>query len=57
MDLICSRDGDKILDELVAPMRFMKIDEVEFVAMKACVLFNPGMEVHVLGSLQLNVAI
>lgn len=29
------------MDQLVAPMRFMQMDDYEFVAMKACVLFNP----------------
>ncbi|GMR34047.1 hypothetical protein PMAYCL1PPCAC_04241 [Pristionchus mayeri] len=36
-----ARDCERVLDELVAPMRFLKIDETEFVAMKACILFNP----------------
>uniref|UniRef100_A0A914W4M7 Uncharacterized protein n=1 Tax=Plectus sambesii TaxID=2011161 RepID=A0A914W4M7_9BILA len=31
----------RILDELIAPMNLMQIDEVEFVALKACVFFNP----------------
>lgn len=29
------------MDQLVAPMRFMQMDDYEFIAMKACVLFNP----------------
>lgn len=36
------RDCERVLDELVEPMRFLKVDDIEFVAMKACVLFNPG---------------
>ncbi|GMT34038.1 hypothetical protein PFISCL1PPCAC_25335, partial [Pristionchus fissidentatus] len=36
-----ARDCERVLDELVAPMRFLKIDDTEFVAMKACILFNP----------------
>ncbi|VDN51799.1 unnamed protein product [Dracunculus medinensis] len=35
------RDCERVLDELVEPMRFLKVDDIEFVAMKACVLFNP----------------
>jgi len=31
----------RILDELIAPMSLMQIDEIEFVALKACVFFNP----------------
>ena len=29
------------MDQLVAPMRFLQMDDAEFVTMKACVLFNP----------------
>ena len=29
------------MDQLVAPMRYMQMDDYEFIAMKACVLFNP----------------
>lgn len=36
------RDCERMMDELVAPMRFLKMDDIEFVAMKACILFNPG---------------
>ncbi|CAJ0953715.1 unnamed protein product, partial [Mesorhabditis belari] len=35
------RDCERVMDQIVAPMRFMKLDPVEFVAMKACVLFDP----------------
>uniref|UniRef100_A0A8R1I3L6 Nuclear receptor domain-containing protein n=1 Tax=Caenorhabditis japonica TaxID=281687 RepID=A0A8R1I3L6_CAEJA len=35
------RDCEKVLDQLVEPMRFLKLDSKEFVALKACVLFNP----------------
>lgn len=35
------RDCERLMDELVAPMRFLHMDDIEFVAMKACVLFNP----------------
>ncbi|VDD89992.1 unnamed protein product [Enterobius vermicularis] len=35
------RDCERMMDELVAPMRFLKMDDIEFVAMKACILFNP----------------
>lgn len=36
------RDCEKVMDQLVEPMRFLKLDNKEFVALKACVLFNPG---------------
>ncbi|CAJ0610045.1 unnamed protein product [Cylicocyclus nassatus] len=29
------------MDQMVAPMRFLAIDDAEFVTLKACVLFNP----------------
>lgn len=29
------------MDELVEPMRFLCLDDAEFVTLKACVLFNP----------------
>ncbi|CAI2356904.1 unnamed protein product [Caenorhabditis sp. 36 PRJEB53466] len=35
------RDCEKVMDQLVEPMRFLKLDNKEFVALKACVLFNP----------------
>ncbi|KAI6192911.1 hypothetical protein M3Y99_01907500 [Aphelenchoides fujianensis] len=35
------KDCERVLDQLVAPMRFLGINDFEFVAMKACVLFNP----------------
>uniref|UniRef100_A0A1I7XVJ1 NR LBD domain-containing protein n=1 Tax=Heterorhabditis bacteriophora TaxID=37862 RepID=A0A1I7XVJ1_HETBA len=35
------RDCERVMDQMVAPMRFMKMDDAEFVALKACVLFNP----------------
>ncbi|PAV89033.1 hypothetical protein WR25_14970 [Diploscapter pachys] len=35
------RDCEKVMDEMVAPMRYLKMDDSEFVAIKACVLFNP----------------
>ncbi|KAI1722930.1 ligand-binding domain of nuclear hormone receptor domain-containing protein [Ditylenchus destructor] len=35
------KDCERVMDTLVAPMRFMQMDDVEFVAMKACILFNP----------------
>lgn len=35
------KDCERVMDTLVAPMRFMQIDEVEFVTLKACILFNP----------------
>uniref|UniRef100_A0A915D0I6 Uncharacterized protein n=1 Tax=Ditylenchus dipsaci TaxID=166011 RepID=A0A915D0I6_9BILA len=35
------KDCERVMDQLVAPMRFMQMDDVEFVAMKACILFNP----------------
>ncbi|CAB3400083.1 unnamed protein product [Caenorhabditis bovis] len=35
------RDCEKVMDQLVAPMRFLNMDDTEFVAMKACILFNP----------------
>lgn len=51
------RDCEKMMDQLVAPMRFLKMDDVEFVAMKACILFNPvakglsnGSVMHVLST-------
>ncbi|CAD5233879.1 unnamed protein product [Bursaphelenchus xylophilus] len=36
-----SKDCDRVMDTLVAPMRFLQMDDVEFVTMKACVLFDP----------------
>ncbi|KAL3989640.1 Zinc finger C4 type (two domains) family protein [Acanthocheilonema viteae] len=41
LENIYFRDCERIMDQLVAPMKFLKIDDVEFVALKACVLFNP----------------
>uniref|UniRef100_A0A8R1TRT3 Nuclear receptor domain-containing protein n=1 Tax=Onchocerca volvulus TaxID=6282 RepID=A0A8R1TRT3_ONCVO len=41
LENIYFRDSERIMDQLVAPMKFLKIDDVEFVALKACVLFNP----------------
>ncbi|KAF1747811.1 hypothetical protein GCK72_024277 [Caenorhabditis remanei] len=35
------RDCEKVMDQLVEPMRFLKLDNKEFVALKACVFFNP----------------
>lgn len=35
------KDCERVMDTLVSPMRFLQIDEVEFVALKACILFNP----------------
>jgi hypothetical protein len=35
------RDCERVMDQLVAPMRFMQMDDYEFVLLKACVLFNP----------------
>lgn len=29
------------MDTMVAPMRFLRLDDSEFVALKACILFNP----------------
>ena len=37
------------MDLLVSPIRFLRIDDVEFVALKACILFNPvarGLTAH-----------
>ncbi|KHJ95710.1 zinc finger, C4 type [Oesophagostomum dentatum] len=34
-------DCERVMDQMVAPMRFLSIDEAEFVTLKACVLFNP----------------
>ncbi|VDM75763.1 unnamed protein product [Strongylus vulgaris] len=34
-------DCEKMMDQMVAPMRFLAIDDAEFVTLKACVLFNP----------------
>lgn len=36
------RDCERVMDQMVAPMRFLHMDSMEFVAMKACVLFDPG---------------
>uniref|UniRef100_A0A915BGI0 Nuclear hormone receptor family member nhr-35 n=1 Tax=Parascaris univalens TaxID=6257 RepID=A0A915BGI0_PARUN len=51
------RDCERVMDQLVAPMRFLRMDDVEFVAMKACILFNPvakglssGSVMHVLST-------
>ncbi|PIO74480.1 Ligand-binding domain of nuclear hormone receptor [Teladorsagia circumcincta] len=35
------RDCERVMDQMVAPMRFLSIDDAEFVTLKACVLFNP----------------
>lgn len=35
------RDCEKVMDQLVSPMRFLEMDDAEFVALKACILFNP----------------
>ncbi|KAI6209772.1 hypothetical protein M3Y96_00256100 [Aphelenchoides besseyi] len=35
------KDCERVMDQLVAPMRYLNINDYEFVAMKACVLFNP----------------
>lgn len=43
------KDCEKVMDQLVEPMRFLKLDNKEFVALKACVLFNPvapGLSSH-----------
>uniref|UniRef100_A0A1I7TIH0 Nuclear receptor domain-containing protein n=1 Tax=Caenorhabditis tropicalis TaxID=1561998 RepID=A0A1I7TIH0_9PELO len=43
------RDCEKVMDQLVEPMRLLKVDNKEFVALKACVLFNPvapGLSSH-----------
>ncbi|CAI4227356.1 unnamed protein product [Auanema sp. JU1783] len=43
------RDCERVMDQLVAPMRFLKMDDAEFVALKACILFNPvakGLSPH-----------
>lgn len=39
--LFYRKDAERVMDLLVSPMRFLRIDDVEFVAMKACILFNP----------------
>ncbi|KHN77779.1 Nuclear hormone receptor family member nhr-35 [Toxocara canis] len=51
------RDCERVMDQLAAPMRFLRMDDVEFVAMKACILFNPvakgltnGSVMHVLST-------
>jgi hypothetical protein len=38
---IYRKDCEKVMDTLVSPMRFLQMDDVEFVLMKACILFNP----------------
>ncbi|CAJ0585370.1 unnamed protein product, partial [Mesorhabditis spiculigera] len=35
------RDCERVMDQLVAPMRTLQMDDVEFVAMKTSVLFDP----------------
>lgn len=40
-DLFYRKDAERVMDLLVSPMRFLRIDDAEFVAMKACILFNP----------------
>ncbi|KAH7710998.1 Protein NHR-35 b [Aphelenchoides avenae] len=40
-DYLYRKDCERVMDTLVAPMRFMQLDDVEFVALKACILFNP----------------
>ncbi|KAF7634315.1 hypothetical protein Mgra_00006281 [Meloidogyne graminicola] len=40
-DLFYRRDAERVMDMLVSPMRFLRMDDVEFVALKACILFNP----------------
>ena len=41
-DLEIGRCAARILDELVAPMREVQIDDSEFACMKAIVFFDPG---------------
>uniref|UniRef100_A0A183BQF5 Nuclear receptor domain-containing protein n=1 Tax=Globodera pallida TaxID=36090 RepID=A0A183BQF5_GLOPA len=40
-DLFYRKDAERVMDLLVSPMRFLRVDDVEFVSMKACILFNP----------------
>jgi hypothetical protein len=35
------KDCERVMDHLVGPMQFLGMDSQEFVALKACVLFNP----------------
>ena len=43
------RIASRILDELVEPMRTLKVDDTEYACMKAIVFFNPGMIKHCTG--------
>uniref|UniRef100_A0A1I7YZK5 Nuclear receptor domain-containing protein n=1 Tax=Steinernema glaseri TaxID=37863 RepID=A0A1I7YZK5_9BILA len=40
-DQFYKKDCDRVMDQLVIPMSDLDIDRIEFLAMKACVLFNP----------------
>ncbi|KAK0401552.1 hypothetical protein QR680_015850 [Steinernema hermaphroditum] len=40
-DEFYKKDCDRVMDQLVIPMSHLDIDRIEFLAMKACVLFNP----------------
>lgn len=41
-DAEVGRIATRILDELVDPMRLLKVDDTEYACMKAIVFFNPG---------------
>ncbi|TKR73321.1 hypothetical protein L596_020643 [Steinernema carpocapsae] len=40
-DEFYKKDCNRVMDQLVIPMSELDIDRIEFLAMKACVLFNP----------------